>query len=125
MQGGNVEGNRVEVFRAEDTPKEEVYKGMYRRRLALGKNLMMNIYEQEPGAVTPEHSHSQELMAILLEGKVEAVFNGVKHLLGPGSGYYIPSNVIHGPFTVVGNEKAVYVDVLSPPRAIEGYAEKK
>ena len=120
-----MEKDLIKVFKVEEVQAEEVYKGDRRRRLAAGKNMTLNMYEQDPGAITPEHSHPQELMAVVLKGKVEVQFNGKKYVLGPGEGYHIPGNVMHGPFTVVGDETVVYIDVLSPPREIEEYAGKK
>jgi quercetin dioxygenase-like cupin family protein len=42
------------------------------------------------------HSHEQEQVVIILEGQVEAIFDGEKRVLGPGAGFHAPPWVSHG-----------------------------
>jgi quercetin dioxygenase-like cupin family protein len=115
----------VRIFHKDEIPWIEIAEGIKRLTLAKGDNMIMNMYLNEKGKGAPEHSHPQELMAILLEGEVEAYFNGKRHLLKPGDGYHIPASVTHGPFKTTSDEPAIYIDVLSPVREIEEYADPK
>lgn len=116
---------KVKVFQIEDAEWVDVSPGIQRRTLALGKNMILNMYRNEKGSVTPEHNHPQELMAVVLEGEVEVTFNEKQYHLKPGMGYQIPSGVMHGPFITTSEAPAIYLDILSPPRVQEEYARKK
>lgn len=115
--------DKIKIIRGQEVKWIDIAKGIKRCTLAKGENMILNMYLNEEGCGAPEHSHPQELMAILLEGEVEAKLNGVKHHLKPGDGYHIPSNVIHGPFVTISKEPAIYIDILSPVREIEEYAD--
>lgn len=114
---------KVRVFQKNEMPWVEIAEGIKRRTLAKGDNMILNMYLNEKGKGAPQHSHPQELMALLIEGEVEAYFNGKRYLLKPGHGYHIPASVPHGPFKTISDEPAIYIDVLSPVREIEEYAD--
>lgn len=116
---------KVTVFSGDDIPWIQIADGIKRKTLAKGKNMIVNLYLNEKGKGAPEHSHPQELTAVLLEGKVEATFHGKTHILEPGDGYCIPASVMHGPFRTLSEEPAIYIDILSPVREIEEYADPK
>lgn len=42
----------------------------------------------------PEHEHAEQY-GIVLEGQIELVIDGVKHLFSKGDRYYIPAGVKH------------------------------
>jgi quercetin dioxygenase-like cupin family protein len=125
-KGGKMEKKEtVKVFQVEEIEWVGIAKGIKRRTLAKGANMILNMYINEKGEGAPEHSHPQELMAILLKGEVEAHFNGEKYILKPGNGYHIPASVIHGPFKTISDEPAMYIDILSPVREVEEYADSR
>jgi len=116
----------ADIFKWQDVATdEEVKPGTKRRILARGKSIQIIVYDKEKGGVTPEHSHPEELIGILIMGKQEAVLNGEKVTIQAGMGYYIPANEKHGPFTNVGEETCVTLDIVSPPRTMETYKNKK
>lgn len=115
----------VTVFSSDNIPWIQIADGIKRKTLAKGEKMIVNLYLNEKGKGAPEHSHPQELTAVLLEGKVEATFHGKTHVLKPGDGYHIPASVVHGPFRTISEEAAIYIDILSPVREIEGYADPK
>ncbi|HZK17976.1 MAG TPA: cupin domain-containing protein [Clostridia bacterium] len=115
----------IKVFNKDDVPFEDVADGIKKKCLAQGEKITFNMYVNEKDSHIPAHSHPQELVAIVLQGEVEATFNGDKYLLRAGMGYHIPANEEHGPFLTVSEEPAIYLDILSPPRVTEEYADKK
>jgi len=116
--------DKVKVFHIEESEWVDIEEGIKRRTVALGRNMMLNMYRNEKGSVIPQHNHPQELMAVLLEGEVEVTFNEKKYQLKPGMGYHIPPGVMHGPFVTTSEKPALYLDILSPPREQEEYAKK-
>ena len=70
-----------------------------------------------PGANidVPEHSHPNEQLGFILQGKLRFTIGGETRELGPGDTYCIPADVPHQAST--GPEGCVAVDIFSPPRA--------
>jgi quercetin dioxygenase-like cupin family protein len=95
------------------------------RILAQGENIQVIQYIKKPGGITPEHSHPEELIGILIKGKQESVLNGKKVTILPGMGYYIPPNENHGPFTNISDETSITLDIVSPPRIMDEDKPKK
>ena len=61
----------------------------------------------------PAHSHPQEQIVHILEGKMRLIVDGVSHELSTGDSFYLASNVPHGVETM---EETRVVDTFSPPR---------
>lgn len=78
-----------------------------------GEKSQLCIMRLIPGEKTG-HSHPQEQIGYVLSGQVEIFVEDEKKTLGPGEGYYIPSNVRHG-FTVK-NEPVEYLEIFCPPK---------
>lgn len=117
------------IFEWKDAAMEEGVKQEAMRRtgriLAQGKDIQIIRYDKEPGGVTPEHSHPEELIGILIKGKQEAILNGERVSIAAGMGYYIPANENHGPFTNVGDETCVTLDIVTPPRVMKADKPEK
>lgn len=111
------------IFEWKDASAGEGMKQETMRRtgrvLAQGKDIQIIRYDKEPGGVTPEHSHPEELIGILIKGKQEAILNGQKVTIEAGMGYLIPPNENHGPFTNVSDETCVSLDIVTPPRILK------
>ncbi len=103
----------MNVRHEDDVPTIEMAKGVRRRLLTSHDRLMLIQFEIQGGTVVPEHKHESEQAGYVLEGRFEVVIGGVKHILGPGHCYLIPSNVPHSGFV---HEDVRFVDVYSPPR---------
>lgn len=83
--------------------------------LISGEKVMFLLVEMEPGSVIPLHSHPHEQMGICLKGKVEFQSGEKTVVVEPDTVYVIPSNEKHGA-KPIGKEKAVVLEVFSPPR---------
>ena len=69
--------------------------------------------ELKAGSKMPEHSHAQEQIAYVIQGRMKLIVRGVPHELVAGQAYYLASNVPHGVETI---EDTVVIDTFSPPR---------
>jgi len=74
-------------------------------------HLIRAVYE--PGSTYPMHSHPHEQFSLLLSGRILLTVGDETREIGPGDGWYAASNVPHGG-QIIGDEKAVFVDVYSP-----------
>ena len=61
-----------------------------------------------------QHSHPQEQIVHILEGKMRLIVEGVPHELSAGDSFYLASNVPHGVETLSATR---VLDTFSPPRA--------
>ncbi len=86
-----------------------------RRKIFYAGNLMFILYEMDPGAEFPLHSHPEEQAGFIIQGEVEVHFNGQSRTLKAGSWYYFAPNELHGG-RVVGSQKALVIDVFTPPK---------
>jgi len=76
--------------------------------------LLVILAELDVGAETPVHKHAGEEFRFVLEGKIECEVGGTVYKLEAGESIIHPSDVPHK-IKNVGNEKAVYLTVGSPP----------
>ena len=67
----------------------------------------------EPGATYPMHSHPHEQFSLLLAGRIRLTVGDETREIGPGDGWYVAANVLHGG-KIIGDETAVFVDIYSP-----------
>ena len=65
------------------------------------------------GSTMPPHSHSQEQLVHILEGRMQLIVDGVPHELSTGDSFYLASNVPHGVETILPTR---VLDTFSPPR---------
>jgi quercetin dioxygenase-like cupin family protein len=105
----------VETINLDDVEAKEVEEGALRKVLLYSKNLMLVYYEIEPQRTFPMHSHSNEQIAFVIQGKGEFTVNGKKVLVEKGSAYIIKPGEPHG-LKTLGNEKYIDIDVFYPPR---------
>jgi len=106
------------VFRADELLEIGRGKVSYRqlgRRLE-GRAIQILHEHYAPGAATGKVAlrHSGEEGGIVISGQLELTLGGVRHLLGPGDGYYFKSSTPHQ-FRNVGTEECVVVSACSPP----------
>jgi len=86
------------------------------KKLADGKTLKMSVVKPHAATHAP-HSHPEDEMFFVLEGKVEFYLNGKTKVVGPYSSFYCPSNSRHG-IRNVGDTEAKYL-------VVKKYDEKK
>jgi quercetin dioxygenase-like cupin family protein len=67
----------------------------------------------EAGSKMPAHSHPQEQIVHILEGKMRLIVDDVPHELSTGDSFYLAGNVPHGVETILPTR---VLDTFSPPR---------
>jgi quercetin dioxygenase-like cupin family protein len=97
-------------------PREEVGLGI-RRRIIKGDEIMLVLWELEPGTEIPLHKHPHEQMTHVIQGRVEFKVGEETKIVGPGDVCYIPyqSDMEHG-VKVIGNEAFIGIDIFYPIR---------
>ena len=99
--------------RDEEAAWEDLGGGVRRKILGHDDALMMTRVAFEAGAVGAPHSHPHNQCAVVESGRFDVTIDGRTQRLGPGDGYIVPSNAVHG---VVAVEAGVLLDVFTPPR---------
>jgi quercetin dioxygenase-like cupin family protein len=98
-----------------DREDEEVADGVYLADLAESQRACMKHWRVEPGATLPTHRHSNDQIGYVISGELTAIVEGEEHELEPGDSYAFPGQELHGAENR-GDEPAVGIGVLSPPR---------
>ena len=94
----------------------EVADGVHLSDLATGERASMKFWRVEPGATLPVHEHENEQIGFVISGTLTALVEGREYPLRPGDSYAFPSGERHGAENR-GDEPAVGIGVLTPPRA--------
>src|SRR5215218_5379176 len=87
----------VRHFRWDDLPRERV-TDVIDRRLITGDGMMLAHVYLKKGAIVPQHSHHNEQLTYILEGKLRFwIGEGGGEVIDVGVGevLHIPSNVVH------------------------------
>ena len=93
-----------------ENPTIEICPGITRRTVANGKTMYQMLATLATGSIMPAHSHPQEQIVHILEGKMRLIVDGVPHELSTGDSFYLASNVPHG------------VEVMSPTRVLDTFS---
>jgi quercetin dioxygenase-like cupin family protein len=96
-----------------DNPEIEICPGITRRTVAHGKTMYQMLATLAAGSKMPPHSHSQEQLVHILEGRMRLIVDGVPHELSTGDSFYLAANIPHGVETI---EPTRVLDTFSPPR---------
>jgi len=112
----------MEHVRSSDADAAEPVENVHLTALASGSETSMQLFEIEPGATVPEHSHHHEQTGFLYEGTVTFVSGGEEFVVEAGDSFSIPGDEPH---SVVNHSDAAArgVDVFSPPRTDPDWAE--
>lgn len=102
------------VYRWERLPREDVRRGVSRVGFR-GSDSMLCMNWLEPGMEVRMHSHPEEQLAIILQGRMRFHFADGSVEVGAGEVLRIPPDVEHGG-EVVGDETVVNLDVFAPLR---------
>jgi quercetin dioxygenase-like cupin family protein len=105
-----------------ENPTIEICPGMTRRTVAHGNTMYQMLATLAAGSRMPAHSHPQEQIVHILEGKMRLIVEGVPHELSAGDSFYLASNVSHGVETLSATR---VLDTFSPPRADYLAADEK
>ncbi len=99
-----------------DTLEWEQVNPHMRRKIVTGANMTVAQIELKDGFVVPMHSHVNEQLTHVIEGRMRFIFGedrAVERTLGPGDMIVIPANMPHEAH-VEGD--VVEVDIWSPRR---------
>jgi quercetin dioxygenase-like cupin family protein len=104
----------AQVIKASDVPPT-VLGALARRRVVTGKDLMIVRYEAGAGAEFAAHSHPEEQMGYVIQGKIEFFLGWpeVRHVFEAGTFFHFAPNERHRSRAL---EESVVIDVFSPPR---------
>jgi quercetin dioxygenase-like cupin family protein len=97
----------------QENPTIEICPGITRRTVAHGNTMYQMLATLAAGSRMPTHSHPQEQIVHILEGKMRLIVEGVPHELSAGDSFYLASNVPHGVETLSATR---VLDTFSPPR---------
>jgi quercetin dioxygenase-like cupin family protein len=82
-------------FRADELPAVDMLPGVVRRAVWLD-DVMLTLFNFDPGAVIPEHAHPHQQITWVVEGAMEFNLEGETRILRPGDGVLIAPNQQHG-----------------------------
>lgn len=91
-----------------------VDENIRRKQIWLDK-LMHVLVEIKAGSNAPLHNHPHEQTGYILQGRVRITVGEYEKILGPGSGYLVPTLTAHS-VQVLGEEDALIFDTFTPQR---------
>lgn len=83
------------------------------RQVIHGEKMTVARFFLKKGAVVPEHSHANEQITMLEQGRVRLIISGAEKLAVAGQVIVIPPNAPH---KVVALEDSVAMDLFAPVR---------
>lgn len=92
--------------------REEVTDQMS-RRMVVGKNQMLTVWNMKKGAHSSAHSHPEEQIFWILSGQIEFEIDGQRRRCGPNDVGIIPGNTVHEAWVL---EDVEMINVFSPVR---------
>ena len=110
-----------------DLPELEIAKGIRAHAVTAETVTVLHVRIDE-GALLPEHSHHQEQVVNVFEGKLELTVAGKNYILLPGNVMVLEPNVIHSGRALTACK---VVDVFHPVRkdfsgsSFRGYPSEK
>ena len=112
----------MKVLNIDEVEEEKLGEIAMRKTLVHSDNLMSIYLEGQPGGPSIAHSHPHEQLGFILQGTVELTAGGETVILKAGSSFLIEPNEYHEA-RVIGDEKAIELDIFHPPR--EDYLPNK
>ena len=89
-----------------DCARRTIFPGVEIFAMA-GEQMMLSLVEFQPGAVVEEHSHPNEQMGMLIEGRAHFFVGEENKILQPGDMWRIPGGVRHRVVALDGPVKAL------------------
>jgi quercetin dioxygenase-like cupin family protein len=87
---------------------------LLQRQFVVGQNLMLARVLLKKGCIVPEHSHANEQLTYIVEGRLKFWIDGQEITVHAGEVLCIPSNMPHKAEAL---EDTVDLDIFNPPRA--------
>lgn len=97
----------------DDAAQVEMLPGIHRRTMGTTDEAMLCEFFLERDAVVPEHSHTNDQVGYVIQGKLELTVAGETRICNPGESYAIPGGITHSARALVDS---IIIDVFSPPR---------
>lgn len=91
------------------------------RKVLQGENLTMLFLDREPNVVQ-DHSHPQEQVVVLMEGRLKVSMDGEEHIVEAGNAVQIPGGLQHRIETLAQSK---IVSVYSPARDLSKLTKGK
>jgi quercetin dioxygenase-like cupin family protein len=92
-----------------ENPTIEICPGITRRTVAHGETMYQMLATLAAGSRMPAHTHPQEQIVHILEGKMRLIVEGLPHELSTGDSFYLASNVFAWCGDALGDARARYV----------------
>ncbi|WP_420443439.1 cupin domain-containing protein [Candidatus Poriferisodalis sp.] len=115
--GAEITGLRI--FRWDELDTTRWDADQVAAQIVTGEHMHLIRAVYEPGATYEMHSHPYDQFRavlsdrLLLSGRLLLTVGDETREIGPGDGWYAPTDVPHGG-RVLGDEQAVFIDVYSP-----------
>jgi quercetin dioxygenase-like cupin family protein len=87
---------------------------LLQRQFVVGQNIMLARVLLKKGCIVPEHSHANEQLTYIVEGRLKFWIDGKEITVHAGEVLCIPSNMPHQAEAL---EDTVDLDIFNPPRA--------
>ncbi len=100
-------------FKLDELKPQRPAKGVALKAFT-GSKMSMVLFQLEPGAAVPEHTHPHEQMGTVLQGAVELTIGDEKQIVAQGGAYHIPSGQPHGGRCL--DQPAKVLEMFAPPR---------
>jgi len=100
------------VYKLSEITETEIIPGYFVKLIHSDRMTIAN-FRIVAGAPAPLHTHHQEQICNVLDGKFELTVDGTKHQMQAGSVVVIPSNVPHSGVAITDCR---VMDVFSPTR---------
>jgi quercetin dioxygenase-like cupin family protein len=97
-----------------DLPVTQAFPGISFRHVH-GEQLTFSVFELEPEAELPRHSHHNEQAGMITRGSITFITPDGETTVGEGGIWVIPAHEEHGGRS--GPDGATVVEVFAPPRA--------
>lgn len=81
-------------YRLDDIPSREYFPGFHGKMIHM-QHMTLAFWEVEQGAEVPGHSHHNEQVMKVLEGRFEFTLEGIRSEYSPGDLVVIPPNAMH------------------------------
>ncbi|MFX0166695.1 MAG: cupin domain-containing protein [Promethearchaeota archaeon] len=101
------------IMSKENIKQIRVFEGVYRKTLLFNNNLMLCHFKLEQNAEVPIHSHKEDQIGYVIEGKLKILTEKGEFIAKTGDGYIFNSNEKHGAIILEDSE---VIDIFHPAR---------
>lgn len=102
----------MQLYQWDGIEREQLNPLFARQVIHTDSMTVAKIYMKK-GCEVPMHSHHNEQMSMMHEGRLQFVIDGKELVVGPGEAVRIPPNVPH---SAIALDDCVATDLFSPPR---------